>query len=211
MKTSFEKVTLVAVCCNKDLTNTLVFDYGIDYMFWSENYAFLSQLVEAVISPFTMFYDHIAGISYKNGLGELTKTNAPEIKPELVKIFSLYCLDHTNVYLPFGYQIDAEHSIEITNGAEMNVLTDLDKFKTDEVYTSYYLNVAANKKSSTKLLNIIESPNFCGNLTVYPSCDIKDDKLFYTNLSKGVGLAQEIKRSGFLKRFLLKFKLNKLR
>jgi hypothetical protein len=211
LKASFEKTTLVAVVSNQDLTNTLIFDYGIDYVYWSENYTFLSQLAEAVISPFTLFYDHVPCISYKNGLGELTKTEATEPKPELVKIYSLFCLDHINVYLPFGYQIDAEHSIEITNGAEMKVLTDLDKFDANETYTSYLLKVPANKKASAKILSIIESPNYVGNLSLYPSCDIKDDKVFYTNLSKGVVLAQQIKTSGFIKRFLLKLKLNKLR
>lgn len=211
IKEQFSTTTIIAVFDKQECINNLVFDYGIDYVFWGTNYAYLAQLVQAIISPFTVFYDHIPAIAYKNGLGELTKTQYEEIKPELVKVYSVFCLEHKKVLLPFGYQIDADHSVDILNGAGANVLTDLDAFDPNINYTSYVLRVAANKKVKLKLIDLIQNKNFVGNLTIYPSCDIFEDTIMYQKIAKAVSLASEINKSGFFMRLLLKIRLNKFK
>ena len=211
LKTNFEKQTLVAVCSDKELIETLVFDYGIDYVFYSENYASLVQLIQSLNNPFSPFYDHIPGIAYKNGLGELTKTVEPELKNEMFTINSDFVLDYEKIYLPFGYQIDAKNQVDILNGAEQKVLTDFLKYKDVQAYDAFYLKIPASKKALNKIIQIIEKQDIKDNFHVYPSCDVVDDLKIYQQIVQAVALALEIKKAGFFKRIFLNIKLNKLR
>lgn len=210
LKSVFEKETIVAVCKDPDLINTIIFEYGIDYVYFSENFEGLFQLLQSLSNPFSMFYDHISGIAYKNGLGELTKTLQLDTKSELITLNSDFIPTKSKLYLPFGYQIDTKKEVDIINGADHKVLIDFLSYKKEVNYDSFFLKIPASKKALNKLLYIIENQYVIKNFIVYPSCDVFDDFQMYSLIAKATNLALEKKKAGFFKRILLNIKLNKL-
>lgn len=211
LKQELGKTIIVAVLSNQDLIDTLVFNYGIDYVYYSENYSDMALMLQTLISPFAMFYDHIPSIAYKNGLGELTKTPLGLKKGDLVKINSKFTQDYQKINMPFAYHIDATYKVDILNGADTDLMTDFLKFKNGNETTVAHLGLPASKKALSSMIALLENGVKIENISVYPTCDVVEDVKMYTNIASAINLASEIKKSGFFKRFLLKLKLNKLR
>lgn len=205
-----EEITVVVVTESEELINTLIFDYGLDYVYFDKNKTGLGELLPALVNPFAMFYDHILGLAYKNGLGELTKTDTLKISSDFHLVLTKGVTNgHKSAYLPFGVTIENTDT-DIINASDKNVLTDFVKYDSKVQYDVFYLKIPASKKIKRFIGKLIEEQDNLDELHIYPSCDILEDKKFYSGISSVLELAQEVKKAGWFKRIFLKMKLNKL-
>lgn len=189
LKQVLEEVTIVVCTPDESLINTLVFDYGLDYVCFDLNG--LPDLLKTASNAFAPFYDHVKGIAYKNGLGELSKNEVSGL-PEVSDVVNEQVLKN------------------YSNTEFENILTDFTSFKSGHEYDAFYLKLPSSKKAVKTLKKIIEEHEIGDNLFVYPSCDLKEDKAFYKDMSSLIEMSLALKTAGFFRRFSLKRKLGKL-
>ena len=191
LKKELEEKTIVVCTPDESLIQVLVFDYGIDYVCFDLNG--LPDLIQTANNAFAPFYDHVKGIAYKNGLGELSKNE----KSGLDDVSSE---NHPSVLDGYSNSVSDLQ----------NVLTDFTQYKTSKEYDAFHLKVPSSKKAVRTLSKIIEEKEIVNNLSVYPSCDIEEDKKFFTDMALLIELSVAKKSAGFFKRFGLNRKLGKL-
>jgi hypothetical protein len=211
LKSELNSTKIVAISKNSDLINSFIFDYGFDYVYYSKNLAGLPLLIKTMSQTFSPFYDHISGIAYKNGMGEITKTNEPNELLEKVEISNLFLPKDENYFLPEHLKSTENTDNQVINSGENKVLTDFLGFKKGQNYDSAFLQIPASKKALEKVLEIIENINDSKNIHIYPSCDLVDDRKIYSKMGTAIAVSIEMKNSNFLKKFFLSLKLNNLR
>lgn len=191
LKPQMEDKTIVVCTADESLIQTLIFEYRIDYVCFDLNG--LPDLIQTASNAFAPFYDHVNGVAYKNGLGELSKnvvSNLPQPP-----------LETPDVVLN-GYSKSLS-SFE-------NPLLDFTHYKSNNNYDAFFLKVPSSKKAVRVLAKVIEENKIEGNLFVYPSCDVEEDKKFFKDMALFIGLCIDKKTAGFFKRFIINRKLGKL-
>ena len=183
--------TIIVCTEDQSLIQVLVFDYEIDYVCFDLNG--LPELISTASNAFAPFYDHIKGIAYKNGLGELTNTGVSGLDKVSAE---------TNDKLVASYdQPISQYE---------NALTDFISYKSTKEYDAFYLKLPSSKKAMKIVRKIIEENEIDNNLFVYPSCDVNEDKKFYTRMGLMIDLLIQKQSAGFFKRIGINRKLNKL-
>jgi len=203
------------VCCTNDesLIETIVFKYNIDFVIFGTGYAGLFDLIKTFYNKFNLFYDHIAGIAYKNGSGELTKTVAgSDLSERGVIPSAIYDQYERIVVANVAKDLPEEIGEKIIiDRSKQSVFTDFTKYK--KVKSSadfFYLYLPASKKAIKTLIRIIEDVDDVENkLSIYPSCDVIEDKEFYVKMNECLELALKKKKSKFLTKIFTGRKLNK--
>ena len=205
-----EEIIVVVVTESEELIDTLIFEYGLDYVYFDKNKTGLVELLPALVNPFAMFYDHILGIAYKNGLGELTKTTK-SVEPSVFhSVFTKgVTKGHKSVYLPFGTTLE-NVDIDILNTSDKNVLTEFVEYDSTIQYEAFFLKLPASKKVKRFIGKLIDEQHNLDDLHIYPSCDVIEDKKFYSKIFSILELHKEVRKAGWFKRIFLKMKLNKL-
>lgn len=205
-----DNTNLVVVTENEDLIDLLIFEYGVDYVYFDKNKGGMRDLCSALMNPFSVFYDHILGVAFKNGLGKLTKTDKLDINSDFPLVITKSLTNgYDTVYVPETCELE-EESLKRINSLEANILTDFTKYDSKAQYDGFYLKLPASKKAKKMIVKLVEEQNNIDKLHVYSSCDVIEDNKFYTMMYQLLDLSIKVKKAGFFKRILLSFKLNKI-
>jgi len=172
---------------DQELIDVLINDYEVDYVCFG--LAGLLELIRTAIQPFSPFFDHVPCIAYKNGLGEITKTDFKESQEDFSGV-------NTNLFQGHAPEIQAYE----------NVLTELFQYKSDENYDAYCLKIPSSKKALKQLGKIIDENSIHDNLFLFPSCDVEEDKSIYHKMHSFIEYKLELKNASLFR----KWKLNRL-
>lgn len=211
LKEDLGSVSVVVCTQETDLTETLIFDYDIDFICFDTDYLCLPDLIRTMNHAFAPFYDHISGIAYKNGAGELTKTDIQsmsqsrtwEVPKELLKGYDV-------VLMPKGLVLLTDSQIKVIGENEL-VLQDLSSYQSSVQYDRFLLRIPSSKKALKTLKRILEDQKpKLNTLHIYPSCDLEEDLVYYARMGEAIHIYFQMKHSSWIKRMLLSRKLKNL-